>query len=143
MVKNLSVTVLKNQNIDKKFIHKIVKELKKELEFNLTGIIINIISSEEIVRINKKYLNHNYSTDIITFNYSESEKLLDGEIFISVDDASVNAKKYKVNLKQEITRLVIHGFLHLLGYDDQSQKNKTVMKKLENQLYNRYRLLYR
>ncbi|HSP88571.1 MAG TPA: rRNA maturation RNase YbeY [Ignavibacteriaceae bacterium] len=143
MVKNLSVNVLKNQNIDKKFIHKIVKELKKELEFNLTGIIINIISSEEIVRINKKYLNHNYSTDIITFNYSESEKLLDGEIFISVDDASVNAKKYKVNLKQEITRLVIHGFLHLLGYDDQSQKNKTVMKKLENQLYNRYRLLYR
>src|SRR5690554_755673 len=91
--------------------------------------------------INKKYLNHNYSTDIITFDYSSSGKNLEGEIYISTEDAASNSQKYKVTFKDEIMRLVIHGFLHLLGYNDQSQKEKIVMKRLENQLVNKYRLI--
>jgi rRNA maturation RNase YbeY len=148
MVRNLTVNVLsersrtyagKDFEIDKKFIHSIVKELKKELEFDISDIEINFVNSKEIMRINKEYLNQNYSTDIITFNYSESQKLLNGEIYISIEDAASNAKKYRVKIKEEIMRLIIHGFLHLLGYDDQSQKDKIVMKKLENQLLNKYK----
>ncbi len=141
MVKNLFVNVLNDFDIDKKFIYNIVKELKNELEFDISGIQINFVNSKEIMRINKEYLNHNHSTDIITFDYSESQKMLNGEIYISTEDAASNARKYGVKLKEEIMRLVIHGFLHLLGFNDQSRKDKIVMKKLENQLYNRYRLL--
>jgi rRNA maturation RNase YbeY len=148
VVRNLTVNVLSQRSrtyagndfkVDKKFIHSIVRELKKKLEFDISGIQINFVNSSEIMRINKKYLNHNYSTDIITFDYSESQKSLDGEIYISLEDAAYNAKKYKVKFKDEIIRLIIHGFLHLLGYKDRSHKNKIVMKKLENQLLNKYK----
>ena len=141
MVKNLSINVLKDAEINKIFIHRIVKELKKELEFDLSGIQINLVNSKEIMRINKEFLDHNYSTDIITFDYSESQNKLDGEIYISIEDVAANAKKYGVKLKDEIMRLIIHGFLHLLGFDDQSQKDSIVIKKLENKLYNKYRLV--
>jgi len=141
VVKNLSINVLKDAEINKIFIHRIVKELKKELEFDLSGIQINLVNSKEIMRINKEFLDHNYSTDIITFDYSESQNKLSGEIYISIEDAASNAKKYGVKLKDEIMRLIIHGFLHLLGFDDQSQKDSIVIKKLENKLYNKYRLV--
>jgi len=141
VIKNLSVNVLKDSEVDKRFIHNIVKELKNELEFELSGIQINFVNSAEIMRINKVYLNHNYSTDIITFDYSGSQKMLDGEIYISIEDAAFNAKKFGVKLKEEIMRLVIHGFLHLLGFNDKSRKDKIVMKEIENKLFNKYRLV--
>jgi len=141
VIKNLSVNVLKDSEVDKRFIHNIVKELKNELEFELSGIQINFVNSAEIMRINKVYLNHNYSTDIITFDYSGSQKMLDGEIYISIEDAAFNARKFGVKLKEEIMRLVIHGFLHLLGFNDKSQKDKIVMKEIENKLFNKYRLV--
>lgn len=141
VVKNLTINVPENADIDKKFIHSIVSNLKKELEFSIDSIQINLVNSNEIMSINKKYLNHNYSTDIITFDYSSTEKNLEGEIYISTEDAASNAKKFKVSFKDEIMRLVIHGFLHLLGYNDQTHKEKIVMKRLENQLVNKYRLI--
>lgn len=141
MLKNLSVSSTKDIEVDKKLIHNIVRELSKELKFGISGIQINFVNSNEIMRINKEYLNHNFSTDIITFNYSDSQMMLDAEIYISFDDAASNAKRFGVTLKEEILRLVIHGLLHLLGFKDKSQKDKIVMKKLENKLYNKYRLL--
>lgn len=124
------------QIVEKKKIHQLVKHLSDELEFIINDLEINFISSTKIEKINSEYLNHHYSTDIITFNYSEKQKILDGEIFISVDDAAANAKKFNVSLLEEITRLIIHGILHLLGYDDQERKNKIKMKRQENKLLN-------
>lgn len=141
MIKNLSLIIPDNSDVKKKHIHNLVQELKNEFGFKINNIEINFVHSKEIMRINKKYLGHNYSTDIITFNYSESQNKLDGEIIISIDDAEYNAKKYRVNIKDEIVRLVIHGFLHLLGYNDQSQEEIIVMKELENQLLNKYKLI--
>ncbi len=87
----------------------------------------------------QQYLNHNYSTDIITFNYSGSKTELDGELFISTEDAEYYAEKYGVSFMEEIIRLVIHGILHIVGYDDMTPKDKTVMKQMENKLLNKYK----
>lgn len=121
-------------NLKKSQIHKLVKSLSKDLDFSVSNLELNIISSSSMLEINKKYLNHNYSTDIITFNYSNINELIDGEIFISIDEALYNAKKFRVKLSEELARLVIHGILHLLGYDDLSYSDKKIMKRLENQL---------
>ncbi|OGV01957.1 MAG: rRNA maturation RNase YbeY [Ignavibacteria bacterium RIFOXYB2_FULL_36_7] len=121
--------------------HKIVKKLTEDLNFKISSMQINFVNSNEMTRINSKYLNHNYSTDIITFNYSETKNELDGEIYISIDDAASNSKKFRVTFIEEVLRIVIHGFLHLLGYDDKGKKDKLVMKRLENSLFNQYRLL--
>ena len=137
MQKYLQVTST-NSKIKKIKVHKLVGFIKRELDVSLQSLLINFISSEEIVEINKKYLSHNYSTDIITFNYSGSNLNLDGEIFISIDDAEYNSKKYAVSLSNELTRLVIHGMLHLAGYDDKSSADKKIMKTMENNLTIKY-----
>lgn len=137
-MKNLTVQISKEYKINKREVHKIVSLLKKELLFNVNEMSINIVTAEEIHKVNKQFLNHDFSTDIITFNYSEENNTLETEIFISLDDAYSNAVKYKVSLDNELLRLVIHGCLHLLGYDDKDKNDKAKMKRMENKLVNKF-----
>jgi len=153
--KKIFVNSPKDFILDKTIILNLISQLSKELNFKINSLEINFISKEEIHKLNKNYLNHNYSTDIITFNYSEEKKILsskknydlivenklDGEIFISIDDAQENSKKYKISLQKEIERLIIHGILHLLGYDDINQNDKLIMKRKENYLVNKFEYL--
>lgn len=120
--------------LKKSKIHVLIKSLSIELGFLVTNLEINFISSKAILDINKTFLKHDYTTDIITFNYSNVLDQIDGEIFISIEDALTNSKKYKVSLSDELVRLVIHGILHLLGYDDLNTSEKKIMKRLENKL---------
>lgn len=115
-------------------VHKLVYVLSKELNFKIDSMEINFINSNQIKRINSEYLDHNNSTDILSFNYSGSNTFLDGELFISYQDAERNSKKYKVSLNKELNRLIIHGILHLVGYNDYTASEKKIMKTLENQL---------
>ena len=132
-MKNLHIYSVQKK-IKKSKVHDLIKSLSVELNFLVSNIEINFISGEDIHAINKSYLKHDYTTDIITFNYSDSLQQIDGEIFISIDDALSNSKKFKVTLSDELIRLVIHGILHLLGYDDQNLTDKKIMKRLENKL---------
>ena len=139
-MKNLRVYSV-TKNLKKSKIHDLVKSLSSELDFTVSNLEINIVSGKEIHSINKTYLQHNYTTDIITFNYSDLVKQIDGEIFISIDDALDNAKKFKVSLSDELVRLVIHGVLHLLGFDDQTTSDKKTMKRLENKLLHKNKFI--
>ncbi len=141
MVKNLFVNNSSNIKIDKLLVHKTVHQLKNYFELKINSLTINFVSTEQIEEINIEYLNHHYSTDIITFNYEGKKNLIDGEIFISSKDAEANSKKYNVSFNEEIIRLVIHGILHLLGYDDKTQPQKIIMKKYENKLLKNYKFL--
>jgi len=137
LIKNLYVLSL-TKRINKARIHKLVGLLREDLEFSVESLNINFITSEEIRNINKEFLHHARSTDIITFNYSGSHFEIDGEIFISTDDAQINAQKFNVSLSKEFTRLIIHGILHLKGYDDINKNDRTKMKRIENNLTNKY-----
>ncbi len=139
-MKNLSVNSY-YKFIEKRKIHSLVNSLSQTLDFKIQSLEINFIGQKEILEINLVHLNHNNFTDIITFNYSSDQKLLDGEMLISIDDALENAKKYKVSVKEEICRLVIHGILHLIGYDDTNTTKKRKMKLMENKLLNRNKFL--
>jgi rRNA maturation RNase YbeY len=136
LIKNLYVFSSSNK-INKRQIHKLVGLLRKDLDFSVQTLFINFIDSASIQKINNEYLNHNYSTDIITFNYSGSHLAFDAEIFISIDDAQLSAKKYKVSLSNELKRLIIHGILHLKGYDDIKSSDRLKIKKKENYLLNK------
>jgi rRNA maturation RNase YbeY len=137
LIKNLYVLSL-TKRINKARIHKLVGLLREDLEFSVTSLNINFITGEEIRNINKEFLHHDRSTDIITFNYSGSHFEIDGEIFISIDDAQINAQKFNVSVSTEFTRLIIHGILHLKGYDDINKIDRTKMKRIENNLTNKY-----
>ena len=138
MIKNLEVNNSSKIRISKLFVHKIVGLLKNEFNFSISSLLINFISASQIIKINKNFLNHNYSTDIITFSYSSESSVIDSEIYISVEDAESNAEKFGVTFTEEILRLVIHGILHLLGYDDKTSEMKAKMKRIENRLCKKY-----
>lgn len=119
---------LKNRTILKKWIETIVNNHNKEL-----GDISYIFcSDEQLLEINKEYLNHDYYTDIITFDYSEAE-LVSGDMFISIDRIKDNAKALKVTYQEELHRVIIHGVLHLLGFKDKTESESQKMRQLEDE----------
>jgi probable rRNA maturation factor len=97
-------------------------------------ISIIFIDDKNMLDLNKTYLKHKYNTDVICFPFNEvSSKKIEGEIYINLNQARRQANEYKVTYSNEITRLVIHGVLHLLGYRDKNVRDKNRMMLLENQ----------
>jgi probable rRNA maturation factor len=95
-------------------------------------INIVIMSDEDLLEINKEFLKHDYYTDIITFNYADDAKVLEAELYISLDRVAENAKEIGVETKYELNRVVIHGMLHLAGMEDSSIQLKTTMRSIED-----------
>lgn len=94
---------------------------------------INIIfcSDNYILDVNMKYLQHDYFTDIITFDYCEKDEL-SGDLFISIDSVRENAQFYGTEFADELNRVMVHGLLHLIGYDDHSEADIAEMRQKEN-----------
>jgi len=133
LVKNLQI-YSQDSSINKRVIHKLISALMEEFNLTISFLSISFINSARLRDVNKEYLKHDYETDVITFNYSKKIKDIDGEILISFEEADRNSKKYKVTYGKELCRLVIHGMLHLLNFDDNNKENKKIMKRMENKL---------
>ncbi len=88
-------------------------------------------SDSYLLGINIEYLRHDTLTDIITFNTSENEAGISGDIYISIERVSENAAKYQVSFAEELHRVMVHGLLHLLGYNDKSAGEKKIMREKE------------
>ena len=104
------------------------------LSENKTEGDINYIfcDDEYILNINKQYLDHDYYTDIISFDYSLGNEL-NGDIFISIDRVKENAFDYKVSFEEELLRVIIHGILHYCGYTDKSESDELLMRTKEDE----------
>lgn len=122
---------------DKLKVKRWVKNIILQQEAKLGDINIIFCSDEYLLNVNKKHLNHNYYTDIITFNYNT--KSINGDLFISIDRVFENADKENVPRETETLRVIIHGVLHLLGFNDKTKKEKTIIRAKEDEslkLYN-------
>ena len=109
----------------------VISDNKKKIK----ELSINFCNNEYILEANKKYLKHNYYTDIITFDYSEKQ-YISGDLLISLEMVQYNADKYKVTFVNELHRIIIHGILHLLGYNDKTDEQKEIMTQKENYYLN-------
>jgi len=105
----------------------------KNESYRLKELNYIFCSDEYLLGINQQYLNHDTYTDIITFDTSEEERVVVGDIFISIDRIRENADKFKSAGRDELHRVMIHGVLHLLGYTDKGKKEKAQMTDKENQ----------
>lgn len=97
----------------------------------LGNICIIFCSDNYILDVNIKFLGHDYFTDIITFDYCEGN-VLSGDLFISIDSIRENAEYYKTEFSDELNRVIVHGLLHLIGYDDHTDEEQKVMREKEN-----------
>lgn len=89
-------------------------------------------SDEKILEVNKAYLQHDYYTDVITFDYTEGDKI-SGDIFISVDTVRSNAEQFGTDYDEELHRIIIHGVLHLCGINDKGPGEREMMTRHENE----------
>ena len=93
-------------------------------------LVFLFVSDQELLAMNKKYLKHNYYTDVITFGELEGNKI-SGNIAISVDRVLDNSKTYGVRFDEELKRVMVHGLLHIVGYNDKTKKEKLTMSQKE------------
>jgi probable rRNA maturation factor len=117
---------------------------QEELRKWITGVIsqkkfkieeINYIfcSDKYLIQLNKKFLDHNFYTDIITFDNSSEKKKISADIFISIDSVKTNAQKFGSSFKNELHRVMIHGALHLTGYNDKTKEDRNTMRMMEDE----------
>lgn len=122
---------LENESARSDWISNAIKEEGKT-ESDLTYVFCN---DDYILRLNKEHLNHDYFTDIITFNYNNGN-LISGDFFISLDTVKTNAIKFESRFQNELDRVIIHGVLHLLGYDDKTDEQQAEMSAKEDYYLN-------
>ena len=116
------------------FVLSLTNLLNKEAKI-LGDISIIFVSDSYLLEMNQKYLNHDYYTDIITFDYCDMN-IVSGDLFISVDRVQENAETFDVDVLTELHRVMIHGVLHLCGYKDKTEEEERNMRELENKYLN-------
>ena len=120
-------------NLGQKLQHKRWIKLWIESQSAVVGNLSFVYTSNKQLRlINQEYLNHNYCTDVITFDYSEG-KMLSGDVFISIDQVRINANTYGTDPDEELRRVMIHGVIHLLGFSDEKEEERESMRQMENE----------
>jgi probable rRNA maturation factor len=117
--------------------HFITLLFKKERK-KLAGLNYIFCSDDYLLDINRQYLQHDYYTDIITFDLSEPDQSINAEIYISVDRVRDNARQFNTSVRQEIHRVIFHGALHLCGYGDKKRSEELLMRKMEDKYLGLY-----
>ena len=118
---------LQNKTLIKVWLEKIMKQYGRT-QFEIAYIFSN---DEYVLQINQQFLQHDFYTDIITFDYSTKEKI-ESEIYISIDRVKENAKELNTTFKKEICRVIVHGVLHLCGLKDKTKAQQNEMRAAEN-----------
>lgn len=125
--------------IDKNALQSTIDILAKQHSKSSIQLTYIIMTDDELLEMNKTFLQHDYYTDIITFDLSEKETDIIGELYISMDRIIDNAEQYKVSRETEYVRVLFHGYLHLLGYKDKTQRDQKTMREQEEhciEIYN-------
>jgi rRNA maturation RNase YbeY len=109
-----------------------IKTISESEGYKIGDLNYIFCSDEYLLGINKEYLDHDYYTDIITFDNSEDEGILEGDIYVSVDRVKDNAAELNVEFETELRRVLIHGLLHLIGFEDGDEDLKRIMRAKED-----------
>lgn len=108
-----------------------LKQIAKKESFKIQDLNYIFMSDEGLHKINLEYLNHDTYTDIITFDNSEEEGIIESDIFISIDRVKENAESFNTTFENELKRVLAHGVLHLCGYKDKSDEDAKLMREME------------
>lgn len=117
----------KEYNFNFSYLNNVINMIFNNYKYQYRSLLFTFLNEEELLKINQDFLNHDYYTDVITFNVSDDD-FIEGEVFISID----RAIELNTNIELELNRYIIHACLHLVGFNDFTKKEKIVMTNLEN-----------
>ena len=117
--------------VNPEFLFEWYSDVAKRYDSVLGDVSVVFCSDEHLLEMNKLYLEHDYYTDIITFDYTE-DKVISGDLFVSVDRVADNAESLGIEFKDELHRVCVHGLLHLCGLGDKSTDEEIVMRQAED-----------
>lgn len=124
---------VKEKTLTRKWLESVISDEGKQ-----TGVVNLVFTSDEyLLNVNKEFLKRDYFTDVISFTY-ENEKKISGDVLISIDRVEDNAKETGVTVEEELRRIMVHGILHLIGFDDQGEGEKQRMTEKENHYLSRF-----
>ena len=133
--------LLRNRQRDRPLNLPLLRQLLLYLLRDLAGVRsfelgVHLVDPNTIMRLNQSFLRHAGSTDVITFNYLERRKpsKVHGDIFVCVKEGVVQSRRFRTSWQAELARYLVHGLLHLQGYDDLKTQDRREMKKIENRL---------
>jgi len=112
-----------------------VLAILRDADIRAAQISIALVDDPTIAKLHEEFLNDPEPTDVLSFVLEQSEGVLEGEVVASADTAAANARRYRCTPEEELLRYVIHGTLHLVGYDDVTPQKRAVMRKKENQYH--------
>jgi probable rRNA maturation factor len=125
------------REIPEQLLEKAVLLVLENEGFTVESIVGVYCGNKMIQRINREFLGHDYPTDTITFRYNKGSEI-DGEFYISLDVVKENAARFMADFQQELLRVTLHSALHLIGYDDQSPDDRSLMEEKEAFYLNRF-----
>jgi probable rRNA maturation factor len=135
--KEIKISPEINKTEFNKKVRTVIKNIAKEENRNFSFVNIVFCNDKIIKEYNNEFLKHDYETDIITFHDIDEENNIEGELLISLDTVDSNSIRYKTDFEQELKRVIIHGVLHLCGYRDKTDYEKSKMRRKENFYLNR------
>ena len=128
----IEINNLTKEKIGLKFLEKIAEQTLKFIKLKFSELSVAVIGDKEMIKLNKKHRNRNYTTDVLAFDY--------GEIIVCLDQAKRQAKELNNALKKELSILLVHGILHLAGYDDETKKDFNKMLKKQKEVWQKIKL---
>jgi len=135
IINNFDNTIRLSDKLIKKIIFNVISN---ESKYTKSNISIIIVDDEYLRNLKIKYFNMDIFTDVITFDLSDDNEVLDAEVYISWDRINENAEKYKQNINNEIKRIIIHGSLHLVGFNDSTKEEIRDMREKEEEYLNNF-----
>ena len=121
-----------NLSYDRKSIKYLFEQVFNKENIHSAKLSLILSNRKYLNELKKEYFGLDYFTDVIAFNLNEKNENINGEIYVSIDDVILNSKQFNESINQEFKRIIIHGLLHVIGYNDDTDKNKNNMTKLEN-----------
>ena len=119
-------------DLDDDWLNSTCKNILNDKDQNTANISIILTNDKKLLQLKNQYFHQDELTDVITFNLEEDGDPIDGEIYISLNRVTENAREFKQDTDRELKRVIIHGCLHLLGYDDQTPEGKKTMTRMED-----------
>lgn len=130
-----------NSRIPRKLVINLLTQASRYLKIKKLDLSVVFVNRQVIKKLNSEYRHKNQATDVLSFNYGFKKNSLEGEIIICYPVLKTNAKKYQNSLKQELVKILIHSFLHLVGYQHTQNKDARQMEKLSTQIIESLKIL--